>query len=119
MDTPKDTSLIETVAQSASEALDLAYARDAENPAVCVVNGYGARVTTRSGRLVITDGIGAHRRERIHGKANHGLARLVIMATTGHVTIEALRWLDGAGVSLVVLVPDYRRGDVNIYTRSE
>ena len=105
MDNPKDTSVIETVAESASGALDLAFVRDAENPTVCVVDGYGVRVTISSGRLVISDGIGAHRRERVHGKANHGLARLVIVATTGHVTVEALRWLDGAGVSLVVLDP--------------
>jgi CRISPR-associated endonuclease Cas1 len=30
----------------------------------------------------------------------------VVTATTGHVTIDALRWLDGAGVGLVVLDPN-------------
>ena len=104
MDITKDTAALELLAESAS-ALDLAYARDAENPAVCVVDGYGVRVTTSSGRLVVADGIGVYRRERIFSKANHGLARLVIMATTGQMSIGAIRWLDGAGVSWIVLDP--------------
>jgi CRISPR-associated endonuclease Cas1 len=103
MDTT-ETSRTDAVADSAG-ALELTFPRDPENPAVCVVDGYGVRVTTSSGRLVISDGIGRHRRERVYSKASHGLARLVIMGATGHVTIEALRWLEGAGVGLVVLDP--------------
>ena len=41
--------------------------RDAENPAVCVVDGYGIQVATRSGRLIVSDGIGRQRRERVIG----------------------------------------------------
>lgn len=92
------------MADSAS-ALDQAFARDAENPAVCVADGFGVRVTTRAGRLVVADGIGRHRRQRTYNRATHGLARLVVTGTSGHVSIDALRWLDGAGVGLVVLDP--------------
>jgi len=86
-------------------ALVHAFARDAENPAVCVVDGYGVGVTTSSGRLVIEDGIGRQRRRRVFTRATHGLARLVVMGTTGHVTLDALHWLEGAGIALVVLDP--------------
>ena len=91
--------------RQSNSPLDLAFARDAENPSVCVVDGYGARITTSSGRLKVCDGIGTHRRERIYSRANHGLARLVVMASTGALTIEAVRWLEGAGVPFVVLDP--------------
>jgi CRISPR-associated endonuclease Cas1 len=38
-------------------------------------------------------------------RANHGLARLVVLASTGQATLEALRWLEGAGVAFVVIDP--------------
>jgi len=81
------------------------FSRDAENPSVCVVDGYGVSITTSSGRLRVSDGIGTNRRERIYSRANHGLARLVVMASTGGFSIEAVRWLEGAGVPFVVLDP--------------
>jgi CRISPR-associated endonuclease Cas1 len=87
------------------DALEMAFARDAENPAVCVVDGYGVRLTTSSGRLVVSDGIGRRRRQRVYGRAVHGLSRVVVMGTTGHVTLDAIRWLDGAGVGSVILDP--------------
>ena len=96
MNSKQDTSSVDPLAESAS-ALEAAFGRDAENPAVCVVDGYGIQVATRSGRLIVQDGIGTHRRERIYSRANHGLSRLVIVGTTGHITIEAFRWLDERG----------------------
>jgi CRISPR-associated endonuclease Cas1 len=86
-------------------ATSLIFGRDAENPAVCVVDGYGIQITTRSGRLVVSDGIGRQRRERTYNRATHGLSRLVIMATTGHITVEAYRWLDQLGIGLAMLDP--------------
>ncbi|MGO8873431.1 MAG: CRISPR-associated endonuclease Cas1 [Acidimicrobiales bacterium] len=83
----------------------LIFHRDAENPAVCVVDGYGIKITTRSGRLVVSDGIGRQRRERTYNRATHGLSRLVVMATTGHVTVEAYRWLDQLGIGFTMLDP--------------
>ena len=47
-----------------------------------------------------------------YGRATHGLARLVVTGTSGHVTLDALRWLEGAGVGLVVLDP--ASGDVTL-----
>jgi CRISPR-associated endonuclease Cas1 len=87
------------------DPLELTFARDAENPSVCVVDGHGVKIQTRSGRLVVSDGIGRHRRERIYNRATHGLSRLVIVASTGHITLDANRWLEGAEVGLVILDP--------------
>ena len=86
------------------------FSRDPENPGICVVDGYGAEVTTRSGRLVVRDGIGSQRRQRVYARANHGLSRLVVLAGTGYVTFEATRWLREAGVGLVQV--DVRSGEI-------
>ena len=77
-----------------------------------MVDGYGIQISTRTGRLVVSDGIGRQRRERVYNRATHGLSRLVIMATTGHVTLEAHRWLDQLGIGLVMLDPS--TGDVTM-----
>jgi hypothetical protein len=105
MDVQKASSAQAVVAESATTAT---FNRDAENPAICVVDGYGIRVATRAGRLIVSDGMGHQRRERIYNRATHGLSRLVVMATTGHITVEAYRWLDGAGVGLMMLDPEFR-----------
>jgi CRISPR-associated endonuclease Cas1 len=94
----------ETIPTTQSATGEL-FHRDAENPAVCVVDGYGVEVTTRSGRLVVSDGIGRQRRQRVYNRATHGLFRVVIVATTGHVTIEAHRWLEATGIGLVMIDP--------------
>jgi CRISPR-associated endonuclease Cas1 len=102
MDTDKVTS-------KSANALDIAFMRDAENLAVCVVDGFGAAITTSSGRLVVKDGIGRHRRTRTFTRATHGLARVVVLARSGIVTLDAVQWMDGAGVAWCALAPD---GDV-------
>jgi len=102
MDVQQATAVDE---QDADSATALIFGRDAENPAVCVVDGLGVQITTRSGRLVVSDGIGRQRRERIYNRATHELSRLVIMATSGHITVEAYRWLDHLGIGLAMLDP--------------
>jgi CRISPR-associated endonuclease Cas1 len=90
----------------AQEALDVAFGRDAENPAVCVADGFGATVSTSSGRLIVKDGIGRHRRTRSYTRAAHGLAKLVVLARSGSITLDAVQWMDGAGVAWSALTPD-------------
>ena len=109
MDVQQVSSALPRVDESSTSAI---FNRDAENPAVCVIDGYGIRVSTRAGRLVVSDGIGRQRRERVYNRATHGLSRLVIMATTGHVTLEAHRWLDQLAIGLVMLDPS--TGDVTM-----
>ena len=82
------------------------YARDTSRAGVCVVDGMGARVSVERGALVVSDGMGEHRRERRFDKATHGLRRVVVLASTGLVTIDALHWCSRFGIGVVVLAPD-------------
>jgi CRISPR-associated endonuclease Cas1 len=81
------------------------FARDTPNPAVCVADGFGVRVSIDRGRLVVSDGLGTHRRERRYSRATHGLARLVVLSSAGTVGLDALRWCAGTGIGVVVLDP--------------
>jgi len=70
---------------------------------VLVVDGYGVKVYTRSGRLVVSDGIGRQRRDAAFHRATCKLRRLVILGHEGFVTLEAVRWLADVGASVVHL----------------
>jgi len=80
------------------------YARDATNTAVAVASGYGVTVAVERGQLVVADGIGKHRRQRRYPRAGRTLRRLVV-AGSGAVTLDALRWCADLGVSLVTIDP--------------
>ena len=73
---------------------------------VCVVDGMGLSISVNRGALVVEDGIGPHRRTRRFDKATHGLRRLVVIGSTGHVTLDALTWCHRLGIGVVVLGPD-------------
>jgi CRISPR-associated endonuclease Cas1 len=75
---------------------------------VCVVDGYGIRVSVEHGRLVIRDGTGRARREARFARATSGLRRLVLIGHTGFVTLDAIRWLADVGARYVQLDPDGR-----------
>jgi len=81
------------------------FSRDTPNPSVCVADGYGLKVTVDGQHLVVADGIGPHRRVRKFARAIHSLARLVVIGTTGYISMEAMRWCALAGVAVVVLDP--------------
>ena len=81
------------------------FSREAQNPAVCVVDGFGLRFRVERGHLEIADGLGHHRRVRRFAKATHGLSRVVIIGSTGMLSLNALRWCAGAGIAVVVLDP--------------
>jgi CRISPR-associated endonuclease Cas1 len=73
---------------------------------VCVADGIGLRLSVERGALVITDGIGDHCRTRHFDKATHGLRRVVVMGTTGTVSIDALHWCSRLGIGVVMLALD-------------
>jgi CRISPR-associated endonuclease Cas1 len=81
------------------------FAHDTPNPAVCVADGFGVRIGVDRGRLVVSDGLATHRRERRYARATHGLSRLVVLSSAGTVGLEALRWCAGVGIGVVVLDP--------------
>jgi CRISPR/Cas system-associated endonuclease Cas1 len=70
---------------------------------VAIVEGHGCHVGVDGHHLVLTDGIGKHRRSRRFGRATHGLSRVVVLARSGTVSFEASRWMAHAGVAFAQL----------------
>jgi CRISPR-associated protein Cas1 len=70
---------------------------------VLVVDGYGAKIHIRRGRLIVEDGFGRQRRERGFARATVEFKRLVVLARSGYVSIEALTWLRDLGIGVVQL----------------
>ena len=68
---------------------------------VCVADGHGVKIHVDRRHLVVEDGIGRSRRERRFHRATGELKRLVILGTTGFISLEAVRWLADAGVPAV------------------
>ena len=79
---------------------------EAANSGIYVSDGYGIAVKVRRRHLVVTDGIGDHRREQRFHKATSGLRRLVVLGHTGYITFEALRWMTDANVGYLQLDRD-------------
>jgi hypothetical protein len=87
-------------------AIRATYARGTSAAGVCVADGMGLRLSVERGALVVADGMGEHRRDRRFDKATHGLSRLVVLGTTGAVSLEGLRWCSRLGIAVLVLAPD-------------
>ena len=75
---------------------------------VCVVEGFGLRVGVERGQLLVSDGAGRQRHIRRYSRTAHGLSRLVVIGSTGTVSLEALRWLADLGIRFVHLDRDGR-----------
>lgn len=73
---------------------------------VCVVDGWGLKIYINQGHLVVEDGIGQSRRTRRYHKAISGLTRLVILGHSGYQTLEAVRWLSDAKISVIHIDSD-------------
>jgi CRISPR-associated endonuclease Cas1 len=73
---------------------------------VCVATGYGIRLFVQRGQLVVEDGVGRDRRRRVYSRATHGISRLVVIGTEGFISLEAIRWLQRLGISLIHLDRD-------------
>jgi CRISPR-associated endonuclease Cas1 len=93
--------------QTNSPAAEL-FSRDTRSAAVAVVDGYGLTISVSCGHLVITDGIGPHRRERLLPRAQRTVQRIVILGHTGTVTLDAIRWCADIGIALVQIDRDGR-----------
>jgi CRISPR-associated endonuclease Cas1 len=75
---------------------------------VVVVDGYGVQVRVERGRLHVTDGPGAERRERTFSRATHGIARLVVLGGSGSISLAAFRWCLDLGIPVLCLDRDGR-----------
>lgn len=82
------------------------FARETSAPGICVADGLGLRIHVERGALVVEDGVGEHRRKRRFDKATHGLSRLVVIGTSGYLSLDALTWCRRLGVPVFVLAPD-------------
>lgn len=90
----------------AMAALAATYSRGTEVAGTCVADGFGLRIVVERGSLEVHDGVGPHRRTRRYDKATHGLSRLVVMNSSGIVSLDALRWCAGLGIGVVILGSD-------------
>ena len=73
---------------------------------MAVVDGSGLRIRVDRGALVVEDGSGTQRRSRRFEKATHGLSRIVVLGSTGVVSLDALTWCRRLNVGVVILGPD-------------
>jgi CRISPR-associated endonuclease Cas1 len=73
---------------------------------VCVADGYGIHIGVERRRLVVSDGIGRHRRLRRFTRVGHGVNRLVVLGHHGQITLDAVRWLDDVGIQLLHIDTD-------------
>jgi CRISPR-associated endonuclease Cas1 len=73
---------------------------------IVMLGGYGIRVSVKHRHLIVADGIGRQRREGRFAKATSRIRRLVVVAQTGFVTLEALRWLHDAKAAFIQLDHD-------------
>ena len=69
---------------------------------ICVVRGYGIKISVQRGHLVVHDGVADRRRTRQYHRTSK-LKRLVLIANTGYLTIDAMRWLHDTGGALTHL----------------
>lgn len=75
---------------------------------ICVADGHGIKIRVDRRHLVVEDGIGRSRRERRFHKATSDLKRLVILGTTGYISLEAIRWLADGGIPMAQVDPEGR-----------
>jgi CRISPR-associated endonuclease Cas1 len=73
---------------------------------IVILSGYGIKVGVDRRHLAVSDGIGRQRREGRFAKATSRIKRLVVIAQTGFVTLEALRWLHDANAAFIQLDHD-------------
>ena len=73
---------------------------------IVMLTGYGIKVSVDRRHLAVSDGIGKQRRAGRFAKATSRIRRVVILAQTGYVTLEALRWLHDAKAAFIQLDHD-------------
>lgn len=76
---------------------------------VLVVGGYGVRLSVHRGRLVIEHGLARDRFQLVLSRIERAVRRIVILADTGAVSLEAVRWCADLGIAVVQLDRDGRQ----------
>jgi CRISPR-associated endonuclease Cas1 len=75
---------------------------------VLLLRGFSLRLAVERGHLIIEDeSLGIRRRTRLN-RVDRGVRRIIIVGSTGSLSLEVIRWLDGVGIPLVHVHPDGR-----------
>jgi CRISPR-associated endonuclease Cas1 len=72
------------------------------------VSGYGVRLAVERGHLVVEDGVGDARRRARYARPISRLGRVVVLAPSGEVTLDALRWIQDVGATFTHIYVDGR-----------
>ena len=75
---------------------------------VLSLSGFGIRLAVERGHLVVQDGVGASRRAGRLSRVTPGLKRVVIVGSSGTVSLDALSWLMDVGAHVVQIDHDGR-----------
>lgn len=76
------------------------------NEGILALEGYGLALCVERGHLVASGGIGAQRKIQRFSRVDRGLKRVVVVGHAGIISLDAIRWLHGAGVPLVHIDTD-------------
>jgi CRISPR-associated protein Cas1 len=82
------------------------FTREPADRRVLVADGYGIVLKVEHGQLVVQDGLGTARRERVLSRAGCPVERVVIVAPNGMVTLSAFEWLTSCGIQIMQLTRD-------------
>jgi CRISP-associated protein Cas1 len=89
-------------------------ARVSSDPRVIVIDGYACSLTVSHGHLIIRSKGEERRISRIEaGKTRDGIARIIILARVGSVSIEAMHWAAALDVAIVQVSRD---GSIDFYS---
>ncbi|WP_416071593.1 CRISPR-associated endonuclease Cas1 [Streptomyces sp. ME02-8801-2C] len=82
------------------------YSRESSDSRTLVVSGAGVSLNVHLGHLVISDGLGLSRRERRIPRVERRVKRIILAHPKGSMTLDAVKWCEEMGVSLVLCDPD-------------
>ena len=83
--------------------------RTPADPSVMILDGFGLTLKVHRGHMVAEDGYGTTRRSRTLYRAERNVRRIIILGTTGSISIAALRWCADVGIAVIVLDPSEGR----------
>ncbi len=92
----------------ASATVAATFGHDPSDSTVLVADGYGISIRVNRGHLVISDGIGQHRRERRLPRIQRSIRRILVLGHTGTLSLDAVRWCADTGVTLLQVDTDGR-----------
>ena len=72
-------------------------------PGLVIAFGFGVKIHVKDNHLMVSDGIGDFREARRFNRATGGLLRLIVLSTSGSISLDAIQWLHDVGAGLSVI----------------